>query len=135
MSATHRMTERHAPATLLLLATGALNLAPALLVAAPERFPRAYGVVPESPATELLLRHRAVLLGLVGAALVAAAREPVLRGPALAGAAISKVSFLALVGSAAPTSEIRRVARADALALAVLAGVAVGATARGHRPR
>ncbi|MGY1752199.1 hypothetical protein [Blastococcus sp. SYSU D01042] len=116
----------------LLAAVGALNLAPAVLAVQPGRIPQAYGVTPDSAAAELLLRHRAVLLGLVGGWLTAAARFPALRTPAIAAAAVSKVSFLALAATGEPTAELRRVARADAVAVAPLLLVLLGE--RGRKP-
>lgn len=115
----------------LLAAVGVLNLAPGLLALRPDRLPQAYGVVPDAPALVLLLRHRAVLLGLVGAALTASAHDPGFRRPAILAAAVSKTSFLALAGKAPPTPELRRVARADALGLLGL----VLAVALDHRRR
>lgn len=116
MSADRTATRQRLTAGLL-AAVGVLNLAPGVLAFRPDRLPQAYGVRADTPALALLLRHRAALLGLVGAGLTASVRHPALRGPAMLAAAVSKVSFLALVGSAPPTAELRRVARADALGL------------------
>lgn len=109
-----------------LLLVGMVHLVPAMVVFAPGRLPTAYGVAVDGPDLELLLRHRAVLLGLVGAACVAAAFSPPLRGAVVVGALLSVTSFAVLAITTVGTgTETGRVARVDVGATAVL--LAVGA--------
>lgn len=107
-----------------LLLVGAVHLLPAVVAVTPSRLPTAYGVSVDGPDLELLLRHRAVLLGLVGAACIAAAFAPPLRGAVVVGALVSVVSFVVLTaatpGTGSPTG---RVARIDVGAAVVLLGV------------
>ena len=90
-----------------------------------------YGLPPLEPMATLLLRHRAVLLALVGVALGAGALSPSLRPLALGLGLVSKVSFLVLAAGASPLSPlVTRVARVDAVTatLLVLAALAHGAS-------
>lgn len=107
--------------TALFVAVGLLNLAPGLVALLPSRLDT-YGVVAADATSTLLLRHRAVLLALLGAALLAAAVVPNLRMPVLAGAAIGKVSFILLVFTGSGVHpNLTPVALADAGALVALA--------------
>lgn len=71
-------------ATTLLLLVGAVNLLPGFVAVAPSRITTAYGVSvdgADSADLTVLLRHRAVLLALVGLSLICAAFVPSLRVP------------------------------------------------------
>jgi hypothetical protein len=80
----------------------------------PPLLERLYGIRLPDESTLLLLRHRAVLLGLVGLGLLAGlVSRPILPGAIALGLA-SKLSYLLLVaGAHAPTPELGRVARVD----------------------
>ncbi len=113
-------------ATLILLAVGAVNLIPGLVALLPDRMVALYGVGVDGGSLSLLMRHRAVLLACVGLGLGVAAFVHALRLPALAFAAISKLSFLSLyVMTPSLTSELRRVAAVDVVALVLLAVAAL----------
>ena len=92
-----------------------------------------YGITIDDPNLVLLLRHRAVLFGLLSAYLAYAAVRPDLQGIALVAGLVSVVSFLLLApptGSLTPG--IVTVVRADWVALVLLlAGAAVHVAA--HR--
>ena len=60
------------------------------------RLARLYGLTLDDPAVELLLRHRAVLFGLVAALCAYAAVRPELHRLALVAGFVSVVSFLLL---------------------------------------
>jgi len=92
------------------------------------RLPKLYGISAPGDDLALLLRHRAVLFGLLGALLVGAAFVPILVGPALGGGLVSTVSFLVLAGPWRTLGRaLRRVALADVVAVVALA-VAGGVT-------
>ncbi|MCS0638373.1 hypothetical protein NX801_22500 [Streptomyces sp. LP05-1] len=115
--------------TALLVIVGAVNLLPSFVALAPSRITTAYGItVDGADAADLtvLLRHRAVLLGLVGIGLLCAAFIPSLRVPAMVAGAVSMGTFL-LFAYATPglNSATMRVARIDIAALALLAVAAV----------
>lgn len=91
-----------------------------------------YGLPALDAMTTLLLRHRAVLLGLVGMALAAGALSPKLRSLSLVLGLVSKLSFLVLAARAPPlTPLVARVARVDVVtaSLLVLAALAHGLSA------
>jgi uncharacterized BrkB/YihY/UPF0761 family membrane protein len=95
---------------------------------------RLYGVSALDTNVELLLRHRAVLFGLLATFLAYAAFRPELHRAALAAGFVSAVSFLVLshlVG--AYNSELATVVRVDWAALALLvAGAVAHALRRGE---
>lgn len=114
-----------------LLASGLVHLVPTLGVLGPSQLQRLYGVAVAAPELVLLLRHRALLFGLIGALQLAALASPGLR---LAALLVGLVSTLGYVVLAWPPSsvgpELARVAWIDlglvlllapALALEVLA--------------
>jgi hypothetical protein len=86
-----------------------------------------YGIVIEDPNLEILMRHRAVLFGLLGAFLIAAAFLPSLQLAALVAGFVSVVSFLYLAAAVGSFNEqINRVVIADKVAVICLV---VGAVA------
>ena len=72
----------------------AIHLLPAVAAISPTQLSSLYGVSPEDTVLRTLLQHRAVLLGLVGAAFLAAAFIPSLRWAALIGGSASMILFL-----------------------------------------
>jgi len=80
-----------------------------------------YGLDIASPDALILLQHRALLFGVLGAFLLGAIRQPAWRTPALLGGLISTTGFLVVaivVGEFG--AEVRRVVIADVVALAAL---------------
>jgi hypothetical protein len=113
------------PAALLL--TAFIHALPVAGVLGAGKLQALYGVTIADPNLVLMMRHRAVLFGLLAAMLSYAAFRPALHGIALLGGAISVCAFLALAWSTTGTNTaITRVVWADAVALMVLflAGVA-----------
>ncbi len=92
---------------------------------APARTTSLYGFAAKGPALALAIRHRAVLLALVGLLLGIALIDDRWLPAALLVAGVSKLSFLALYAATGPHGPpMRRVALADVVALALL-GAAV----------
>lgn len=86
-----------------------------------------YGVPFNEPNLAILMRHRAVLFGLLGVFLFIAAFKPAFQVVAFVGGFVSVVSFLFLAWAAEDyNDEIARVVMADIVALAslVVGGVA-----------
>ena len=109
--------------TLLVLVAAAINLAPVLGALAPERMTALYDVDLEDPNLQILMRHRAVLFGVVGGLLLVAAFHPPMRTIGYAVGFASMLSFLLiawLVGGY--SAEIRRVILIDWVGIAALAG-------------
>jgi hypothetical protein len=106
-------------------AVALLNLVPGVVALVPGRTAALYGFVVEGPALSLAIRHRAVLLALVGLLLGISLVDARWLPAALLVALVSKLSFLLLFALTGPHGPpMRRVALADVGAL-VLLGVAV----------
>jgi hypothetical protein len=116
------------PAALLL--TAFIHALPVAGVLGVGKLQALYGVTIADPNLVLMMRHRAVLFGLLAAMLTYAAFRPALHGIALLGGAISVCAFLALAWSTAGTNAaIARVVWADVVVwVALLVGTAVHAT-------
>ncbi len=81
----------------LFLAAGLINFAPITGFASSDQLERLYRLSAITPDIELLLRHRAVLFGIIGTIIMAAAFLPALRLTATIAGIVSMVSFIALV--------------------------------------
>lgn len=120
------MKPNNALMAVLFLVPGFIHLMPLSGLMGAEALARLYGLDFSDPNLELLMRHRAVLFGLVGALLVGAAFHERLRGAALLTGFVSVLSFLALAWDAGTTNgAVGRVVTADLVALASLVGAAV----------
>lgn len=105
----------------LFLATGIVNLLPVIGVASDAQLTRLYRVDAFDADVALLLRHRAVLFGIVGGLLCAAAFVPALRGAATLAGLASMVSFCVLVLLLEPTNaSLIRIAWIDVVASVAL---------------
>ncbi|MEM7349272.1 MAG: phosphopantetheine adenylyltransferase [Acidobacteriota bacterium] len=107
-----------APAALILVAI--IHLLPLAGVLGSDRLEALYGITVDEPNLLLLMRHRAVLFGILGLLLVAAAFVRELRSSAFAAGFASVVSFLVLAGSKDINAQVARVATADWIALVLL---------------
>lgn len=117
---------------ILFAATGLLNLLPVSGVLSAARLEALYGTPVAGADLAILMRHRAVLLAIVGGLLLAAAAWPTLRVAALVAGLVSMASFLMLAGlEGGGNALIRRVVMADWIgcALLVLAGGLMAARA------
>lgn len=112
-------------ATVVLVALGVLNLIPAVAFVRPSMFERLYAVRADTAELRVVMRHRAVLLGCVGAALIAAAIDRTWLWPAVIIAVVSKASFLAVYALEGRPVGLRRVALADVVAVVCLPLVAL----------
>lgn len=107
---------------LALAVVGAIHLIPIAPVFAPEMLQRLYGVAPSDTTLLVMLRHRALLLALVGILCFWATWAPAVRPAALLAAAINIFGFLgfyALYGN--PVGALRTIAIGDLVALPPLA--------------
>lgn len=103
-----------------LLVVGALHLLPGVALIAPVRLASLYGVSGLDDDLLVLLRHRALLLALLGLFLVAAIARTSWRGPALSAALLSTVVFVLLALTVPTSPEIARVATVDLVALPLI---------------
>jgi len=112
--------------TLLVLLAGLANLLPVAGVLSAGRLRALYGVGLEDANLVILMRHRAILFGIVGGLLVASAFHAPLRPAALLAGLISMLSFVAiawLVGGY--NAELRRIIVIDLVASALLVAAAL----------
>ena len=106
----------------LILVVALINFAPVVGGFSESRLHSLYGVGLGDPNLVILMRHRAVLLGLVGALLGASAFVPHLRPLAAVADFVSMLSFVALawmVGDLNP--QLTRIAAIDIAAVVMLA--------------
>jgi hypothetical protein len=111
---------KHVVAITLIL-TGLLHLLPLTGALGPRQLEALYGVALTDTNLVLLMRHRAILFGILGIFLIAAVWLPVLRTSALMLGLASVGSFLLLaLSSPAYNASITRVVMADGAALLLL---------------
>lgn len=123
--------KRIVPLTLLLVAL--LHALPLAGVLGAARLQALYGVDASDLSLELLLRHRAVLFGLLAVALAGAAWRPAWRGAGLVAGIVSVASFLLLAWLAGPLAPaLSTVVKLDLAALALL--LLAGAIHLLHKP-
>jgi hypothetical protein len=116
----HSASMRHI-ATAALLFAGLIHLLPLAGIVGPERLSALYGISVSEPNLEILLRHRAVLFGLLGGFFVYAAFHRELQAAALLVGLVSAGAFVAMalmVGGYNP--QIGKVVVVDVLCLAAL---------------
>ena len=105
----------------MLVIVGVIHLLPLSGVLGRARLRALYGTPVEDPDLLILMRHRSVLFGLLGAFLVAAAAYPLLQPAAYLAGAVSVLSFLWIAKSVGGyNAQVRRVVRADVVALVCL---------------
>ncbi|MEO1243374.1 MAG: phosphopantetheine adenylyltransferase [Pseudomonadota bacterium] len=80
----------------LIALAGIINFLPVVGVTSAARIESLYGIELADPALEVLLRHRAVLFGLVGGFMIIAAFEKRLHAMAIIGGLIAMLSFMGL---------------------------------------
>lgn len=112
-----------------LFISGAINLVPAVLAVFPEKISKSYGVKVLNPNYELLLRHRAVLFGIVGTIMISSA---ITRKNQFLATAVGLTSMLSYVLLAQQVSgkinpELTKVFNIDiAASLILVAGFIIG---------
>jgi len=113
------MTSTFSATALVLVAV--IHLLPVPGVLGAEMLHRLYGLPVDNPDLALLLRHRAVLFGLLGVSMVASVAWPAWRPAAYCAAFVSVISFLVLAALENPAQPaIHRVVIADLIALVLL---------------
>lgn len=105
-----------------LLVTGALNFYPLIGVLGGARLQVLYGLPLQDANLLILMRHRAVLFGVLGAFIIAAAFKPAWQAPAIVAALVSMLSFVVLASGQDCNAALRKVVIADIVASALLGG-------------
>jgi hypothetical protein len=105
----------------MLVIVAIIHLLPLSGVLSSERLSSLYGLSFDEPNLAILMRHRAVLFGLLGSFMLFAAFRPSLQAAALVVGFVSVVSFLWLASSTGGyNASIGRVFAADVVALVCL---------------
>jgi hypothetical protein len=117
----------------MLVVVAVIHLMPLPGVLGGERLAALYGLSFDQPDLAILMRHRAILFGLLGAFLLLAAFRTELQTIALVAGFASVVSFLYLAWSTGHyNAKLGRVVAADVVALVCLV---IGAVAHVYRSR
>lgn len=117
-----------------LVIAGIVHLVPLVGVLGAGTLAGLYGLDFSEPNLSILMRHRAVLFGLLGSVLVVAAFRRALQPAAVGMGLVSVVSFLLIAGSTGGYNEqVRGIVLGDLVALValVLASVLLARRARG----
>ena len=113
-------------ASIILFIVGIINILPIIVFFDPAKTVKLCGVPIEGESLIILMRHRGVLLGLVGSILIYAAFKSEFRLFAITLALISKLAFIFLTFTASNyTNEVRQVAFIDVGAIFLLLAVLV----------
>ncbi|MDJ0926856.1 MAG: phosphopantetheine adenylyltransferase [Gammaproteobacteria bacterium] len=83
----------------ILVVVGLINLSPIIGVLSAEQLSRLYGIAVDDPDLIILLRHRAVLFGLLGTFIIASAFRPSLQLWACVAGLVSMVTFIGIAYS------------------------------------
>jgi hypothetical protein len=111
--------------TALFLVVALINLVPGIGVLSASRLESLYGVPMPEANLVILMRHRAVMLAIVGALLAYAALRPPLRPIAVAAGLVSMLSFVAIAFLGEPNPLLQRVAWVDIVGSVLLVGAAL----------
>jgi len=107
--------------SIILVFVGVINILPIIVFFDSTKAAKLYGVPVEGESLIILMRHRGVLLSLVGSVLIFAAFKSEFRIFAIVIALISKLAFIFLTFTASNyTPELRQVALIDVGAIVLL---------------
>jgi hypothetical protein len=110
----------------LLLVVGILNVFPAILFFSPVSSTDLYGIELATADLAIVMRHRAIMLGLLGAAFIYAAFRRDVVVPVIVAGLVGKAAFLFLVYTTDGVGpELGRVAMFDVVAVIALIGALV----------
>lgn len=112
--------------TVLLIFVGINHLVPLSGVLGVDRLATLYGVAIEDPGLEILMRHRAILFGLLGLFLIYAAFQPSLQILAIIAGLTSVLSFIVIAWSVSGYNDsVGKVVIADIIATVALLAAGV----------
>ncbi len=110
-----------------LVGSALIHLLPLVGALGPSHVARLYDVTVEGPDLAVLLVHRAIVFGLLGAALIGAIFCEDARPYVIGGVLVSDVAFLAIAGlNPGLNASMKRVARADVISIVLLAIAGIG---------
>lgn len=118
--------------TILRLLVGLINFLPVLGVLSGTRISQAYSVELVGNNLEILLRHRALLFGVVGGFVLYSLFVPAMQGPAMVMAGVSMLGFLALMWQVGGYNEaMNKVMLVDVLGIVLLVAAVFFEVSRG----
>ena len=105
-----------------LFIAGLINFIPSILAILPNKISESYGIEIPDANYELLLRHRAVLFGLIGGLIIYSAISKKYYSLSVTIGLISMMSFLILfkLGNGAINTELEKVMRIDIAGIVIL---------------
>lgn len=104
-----------------LAAAGIIHLLPLAGVMGADTLESLYGLPIDEPNLEILMRHRAVLFGLLGGLLLASVFLPGLQSAAMLAGLVSAASFIGIaLDVGGYNAMLSRIVQADAIAVACL---------------
>ncbi len=107
--------------SLCMIAAGIIHLLPITGVIGAEQLSRLYGIRLDDPNLAILMRHRALMFGVLGAFLVYSAFKPDIQYLAIVAGLVSAVGFVVIAQTSMPHSEfITKIVFADYVAIAAL---------------
>lgn len=112
--------------SLCLIVTGVIHLLPVTGILGAEQLSRLYGIRIDDPDLAILMRHRALMFGILGALLVYAAFKPDIQFLAIVAGLASAVGFVIIAQISIPYSDsITKIVYADYVAITglLVAGV------------
>ena len=110
-------------ASVLLFVVGIINFLPVLGVASADRLAHAYGIDLFGNDLVILMRHRAILFGVLGGFILYSVVYPVHQWPAMIMAGVAMIGYVYLMFSVGGyNAELARVMLVDYVGIACLAG-------------
>ncbi len=105
-----------------LFITGVINFVPSFLALLPAKISQSYGVAVPDANYELLLRHRAVLFGIIGGLMIYAALKKQYYNLATIMGFVSMLSFVILVYTleGGINEQLKKVMKIDVIGLVIL---------------
>lgn len=120
--------------TVALIVVGIIHLLPLSGMLGADRLQALYGIVVDEPNLSILMRHRAVLFGLLGGFFVVAAFVPSMQPSAFVLGFLSVISFLLLAWSTGGyNANVGRVLTADIVALVALVAGLIAYLTKSYR--
>jgi hypothetical protein len=112
--------------SVIFILVGIINILPAVGMLSSARLEMLYQIKVSNPELEILLRHRAVLFGLVGGLLIYAAISPTTQALAFIAGMISMLSFVLICWRVEHASAaLTRIMWIDIFAVVLLSGVII----------
>lgn len=94
--------------SILLFMVGVINFVPVMGIVSAQKLSELYGISIEDPNLEILMRHRALLFGLVGGYMICSVFQPKFQISAIIMGFISMLGFLVLAWQNGQVNELLR---------------------------